>query len=204
MSALENDQPRQPQPLPLTPHDWAEPWKGPWLEAFARIRVKATACRLVGISYENFKYARRTDPVFAEAVEEAAHVAVDLLRQTAWNVGLTAATTGRQRTRTTKRVKRTPSGEVLEDETTTVTEDVFSDTLLLANLRAYAPEYRNVVEHTGEGGGPVEFQVYRKPPRERVLAIARMMAELEPGVPSMIEGIVTNGHGHVVEEEEEL
>lgn len=166
----------------LLRQDWPQSWMGPFLIAYSQMRNISAACRIVGISYANVKKRRGSDPEFAEAMLEAQAVATDLLRQIAHR----RSTVGEARHTVRRRIKRDSAGNVLEDETVEYDETVIDNRLLERQLVAYAPEFAARVEHTGEGGGPIEHRIYRKPSHERLLGLAQLTREL--GAPD-VEGV---------------
>ena len=165
------DLPGTQQAPPLTPRDFREPWKQPFLELYCRIHNISACARIIGIHRDTVKWARDHDPVFAEAFREAEEIAVDLIRQ----LGHRAATVGQVRRRVTRRVIRDAKGNVVGDVETTTEETIADNQMLRTYLQAYAPEFRGT--DTVVQTGPVQMVVYRPRSPERALEIARLVVE---------------------------
>lgn len=164
---------------------WAAPWMGPFLEALCKIPNISAACRTVGISRGTYRNYRLADEDFAAAVAVAKDVGLDLLEQIAHR----RATIGepRQQTRTSRRRVQGENGqmEVIEETTVTVEETEISNALLMRMLEAHRPERWSRNARPGWQGdqpsGPVIVVVERVPTRERMLELAALARELEPG-----------------------
>lgn len=179
----------------VTPRVWDLPWQGAFLEALSRMPNVSAACQIVGV-HRSTPYDRaRVDPAFREAWKEAVEVGVDLLERIAHQ----RATTGSELTETRRRVKQALNEAgalvVVEDETVTITRDQVSDQLLVTLLKAYrARRFREHVEHhlgladdlEAQPVGPEDDGIHRVPTHERVLELARLAQQLEPGVAPVI------------------
>lgn len=183
--------------------DWPRPWMGAFLDSLAAMPNVSTAARQARVNRQYVYEVRARDPVFAEAWEEAAQMAADLLEANYIRWG----TVGQDVTETRERYDG--AGTLIER--TVVVSKVLSPTIATNVLRRFKPEYReaHVVEHQGAGGGPVRVEVDRTPSRERILELARLAQQfgLPAGNDDDIDGELlaeideaANGHhpnGHV-------
>lgn len=173
----------------LMEREWDRPWKRVFLYALTQMPNTSRAARAAGISRQTPYDAAKVDPAFAAAWVEARDIGIDLFEQ----VGYRRATAGEPRveTRTRTREKRGEDG-MLETETETIVIESthVSDMLYAIFLKAYRPEvYRERVDHRvtgGDGTGPVQLEVNRRPTRDRMLELAALSQELELPV---IEGV---------------
>lgn len=118
--------------------------KQAFLDALANTGVVKTAITVSGVrSYSTCKRWRDTDPVFAEAYDEALEAAADLLEQEA----------RRRAVEGTVRVKFHPKTGELVDEIQ------YSDSLMMFLLKGSRPDKfaeRTKSELSGPGGAPIE------------------------------------------------
>lgn len=184
----ELDEPREAEPILETAH-WQPSWKGRFLDALTRLPNVAAAARSAGISRQRAYQAQEEDAEFAAAWAAARDIGVELMEQIAHRratVGEQTRTT-RITTETDKEGKIVRQVEVIEESTS------ISNALMIFLLKAYRPEvYRERYEprHSIPPGGAIvrEFEIYRMPTHERMLELARIARELEPGVDAVIEG----------------
>lgn len=118
-------------------------WAPEFLKAFGKSHLVTEAAEVAGINRSTAYDRRAKDPVFAEAWVEIEERSTELLereayRRAAVGVDKPVFQGGKQ------------VGKVRE----------YSDTLLIFLLKARRPDtYRERVEHTGRGGGPLEHRV---------------------------------------------
>jgi hypothetical protein len=128
-------------------------WVPEFLEAFAEFGIVTAACGAAGVSRSTAYKRRDDDEAFALA----------------WT-GVETATTERMEAEARRRavegwVEREEFESVYNEETgelerhPSVIVRKYSDTLLMFMLKARKPDtYRERVEHTGVGGGPIEHR----------------------------------------------
>lgn len=157
----------------LTPYEFNRPWHRAFMHVLARTGEVSSAARAVGVPRTYVYEVRKNDPVFRAAWEEANEVASDLLDQVAWR----RATVGEEVvvTRTTRRFK---DNELAEETVVEERSQRRSDTVLMFLMRARRPGlYGDAVTHRGHDGGPVQVEVYRQTPPDRLRALAALWAE---------------------------
>lgn len=140
-----------------------------WLENFRTTGNVRLACEAVGISRSTILHYREADPEFAKAYADAEEDAADHLEDAAYK----RAVNGVDRRRYDK------DGNCIAEET------VYSDTLLLALLKARRPtKFRDnsKLELTGANGGPVAVtdETKRASKLAGLLALARGRRDNEP------------------------
>lgn len=127
-------------------------WRPRFLAALAEHVVVVDACKAAGVSQSNVYDERRRNEKFAEAWAEIEEQTIQRMERE----GFRRAVEGW--------IERTEyeyhevDGELQRFESLQVRK--FSDTLLIFLLKARRPNvYRERVEHTGAGGGPLEHRV---------------------------------------------
>ena len=126
-------------------------WHAEFLRALAEQGNVTAAAKAAGVDPMTVRNRRKTDETFAAVYDVALEAAADALEAEAWRRGK----------------------EGVERPVTVAQQAViireYSDTLLLALLRAHRPEkFRERHEVTGKDGGPVTIRVvYDEPKEER-------------------------------------
>lgn len=117
-----------------------------YIEELRVLGVRASACKQAGIPYNSIRNRRLADPEFAKAEEEALEEAADYLEEEARRRAMDG----------TARTKIIGTGENAEK----IVETVYSDTLMLALLKANKPDKfaeRQKSELSGPGGKPIDM-----------------------------------------------
>lgn len=163
-------------------------WQEKFLEAYSENGNLALTCRMVGVGRETVRREREREESFAEAYKEAQANAAEIGDAELRRRGLTGTPT----TKTTRRIDK--DGTVIEE---VITQSMYISTAgLIAYLRAHHPAYKESwrIEHTGDGGGPVQIQVERDRSPERLEQLLQIAAEMgwEPAPKELPPG-TTNG-----------
>lgn len=169
---------------------------GPLLAQLERLPNLAAACRTMEISPQTVRYHLTNNAAFNEAYVVALDIGLDLMEQELHRramVGVDVVTTRTRRLRDSE-------GKLLQEEVTETQVTEVSNALLVRFLEAHRPRRwsrKSEVHQTGDVA-PVVVVVERTPTRERMLELARLAQELEPGpAPPDVDGTAhepsTNG-----------
>lgn len=128
-------------------------WRAGYIAALAISGRKGDAAKAADTTLWNVWNARRTDQEFAAAEQEALEIATQLMEDEATRRAVEGDIKLKFNARTGKPYIDPRTGQPYE-------ERVYSDTLLLARLKAELPDKyrdRSEIQHTGQDSGPIVF-----------------------------------------------
>ena len=128
-------------------------WAPAFLAAFAEFGIVTAACGEAGISRQTAYKRREDDELFARLWTDVETVTTERMEAEARR----RAVEGWVEREEFETVRNKETGELERHPSVIVRK--YSDTLLMFMLKARRPDtYRERVEHTGAGGGPIEHR----------------------------------------------